>query len=147
MAPASKPAQILSSCSTRSLPRQIALARPVVAVDSDGNGFLRKYAGSASSPTLTDNVDLSAFSSYGGVTSIALDSADVVHVSGYTTNAALAGTVVNAHSGGTDAFVIKLSAGGGAETPSTVSYTMAITLNEVNDTPTVPVSENANRTD
>ena len=57
-------------------------------------------------------------------------------MSGYSTNAALDSTVVNAHSGGTDGFVIKLSGTGGG-TPLTASDTAAITVSAVNDAPTV----------
>ena len=73
----------------------------------DGNGFLRKYDSSAT-PNLTYNLDLGSLGSDGAISGVALTSAGDLYVSGYTTNAALDATVVNAHSGGTDGFVLSI---------------------------------------
>jgi len=78
-----------------------------VAGSDDGNGFLRKYD-SSSTPNLTYNLDLGSLGSDGGISGVALTSAGDLYVSGYTTNTALDSTVVNAHSGGTDGFVLSI---------------------------------------
>ncbi len=77
-----------------------------VAGETAGNGYLRKYD-SSTTPVLTYNLDLGALGADGGVTAITLDSAGDVYVGGYTTNTGLS-TVVDAHSGGTDGFVLKV---------------------------------------
>ena len=79
-----------------------------VAGTDDGNGFLRKYDGSGSTASLTYNFDLGSLGTDGSVTGVVLDSAGDVLVTGATSNAALASTVINAHSGGTDAFIFKV---------------------------------------
>lgn len=79
-----------------------------VAGTDDGNGFLRKYDDSGGTPSQTYNVDLGSLGTDGDVTGVALDSAGDVYVVGTTTNTALSGSVVNAHAGGTDAFVLKV---------------------------------------
>lgn len=91
----------------------------VVGTD-DGDGFLRKYSGTT--PTQTYSHNLGTVGAAGGVTGVALDSAGDVIVSGYTTNATLFGTVVNAHSGGTDAFILKIDDQGATAATTYVTY-------------------------
>ena len=79
----------------------------VVGTD-DGNGFLRKYDGSGSTASLTYDFDLGSLGTDGSVQGVTLDSAGDVLITGSTSNTALATTVINAHSGGTDAFVFKV---------------------------------------
>ena len=79
-----------------------------VAGTDDGNAFLRKFDDSGGTPSETYNLDLGSLGTDGDVTGVALDSAGDVYVVGTTTNAALSGSVVDAHSGGTDAFVLKV---------------------------------------
>ena len=77
-----------------------------VAGTDDGNGFLRRYNASDSSLAYTH--DLGALGTDGGVTGLAVDSNGDLLISGQSTNAALSGTVKNAHSGGLDAFVLSV---------------------------------------
>ena len=79
-----------------------------VAGTDDGNGFLRKYDGSGSTASLTYDFDLGSLGTDGSVQGVTLDSAGDVLITGSTSNTALATTVINAHSGGTDAFVFKV---------------------------------------
>ncbi len=75
-----------------------------VAGTDDGNGFLRRY--NAADSSLAYTLDLGSLGVDGEVTGIAVDSNGDPLVSGHSTNAALSGTVKNAHSGGLDAFVL-----------------------------------------
>ena len=79
----------------------------VVGTD-DGNGFLRKFDGSGSSASETYRFDLGSLGTGGTVEGVVLDSDGDVLITGSTTNASLASTVVNAHSGGLDGFVFKV---------------------------------------
>ena len=79
----------------------------VVGTD-DGNGFLRKFDGSGSSASETYSFDLGSLGTGGTVEGVVLDSAGDVLITGSTTNASLASTVVNAHSSGLDGFVFKV---------------------------------------
>jgi hypothetical protein len=104
-----------------------------VTVDNAGNIFVtanvasdavvRKYADSSSS-TPTFEVNLGALGSDGGITGIARDSDGELYVTGYTTNAGLAGTIdpANTHSGGTDAFVTRITDNGSSATVGFTSY-------------------------
>jgi len=78
----------------------------LVAGMADTNGFLRKY--NASDASLAHDTDLGTIGTSGDVTGIAIDSNDDVYVSGFSTDAALSGTVTNAHSGDMDGFVLHL---------------------------------------
>jgi len=101
-----------------------------VAVDNAGNVFVssvingdavvRKYADSAST-TPTWEVNLGAIGS-DGTTGNLVVSGGKVYVTGTTSNAALAGTIVSAHNGGTDAFVTKLSDNGASASIDFTTY-------------------------
>lgn len=120
-----------------------------IALDSSGlifvagmsgtSGYLRSFDDSGGTPTQLSNVDLGAIGADGAVTGIAVNSNDEVYVSGFTSNAALAGTVVNAHSGALDGFVIKLSGNNDlqAGTPLSANTSLNITVGAVNDGPTI----------
>ncbi len=108
----------------------------LVAGTVDGNGFLRKFADDSTNDPAIYNIDLGALGTGGDVTGVATNSQGEIFVSGVTTNAALSGTVIGAHSGNTDAFLIRLTeSGGGAAT--TASDSLGITVNAVNDPPTI----------
>lgn len=81
----------------------------------DGVGFVRRYADGDA--TAQDWETTFAVNAGGNVSSIDIDANGDVYVSGSTTNAGLFGAPVQAHQGGTDAFVAKLSGADG-----TVSY-------------------------
>jgi len=78
----------------------------LVAGMSDANGFLRKY--NAADASLAHDTDLGAIGTDGDITGIAIDSNNDVYLSGFSSNAALSGTVTNAHSGGADGFVLQI---------------------------------------
>ena len=78
----------------------------LVAGMSDANGFLRKY--DAATATLAHDTNLGAIGLDGDITGIAIDSNDDVYLSGFTTNAALSGTVTAAHAGGSDGFLLHI---------------------------------------
>ena len=85
----------------------------LVAGTVDGNGFLRKFADDSTNDPPIYNIDLGALGTGGDVTGVATNSQGEIFVSGVTTNAALSGTVIGAHSGNTDAFLIRLTESGG----------------------------------
>lgn len=101
-----------------------------VAVDNAGNVFVmanvngdavvRKYADS-SSTTPTWEANLGALGT-DGTTGNLVVSGGKVYVTGTTTNAALSGTIVSAHNGGTDAFVTKLSDNGASASVDFTTY-------------------------
>ena len=93
-----------------------------VAGTDDGNGFLRKYDGSGSTAALTYDFDLGSLGTDGSIGGVVLDSAGDVLITGSTSNAALASTVINAHSGGTDAFVFKVDDQGTTAAETYVTY-------------------------
>lgn len=101
-----------------------------VAVDNAGNVFvsatvngdavIRKYADSSAS-TPTWEVNLGALGA-GGTTGNLAVSGGKVYVTGTTNNAALSGAIVNPLSGGSDAFVTKLSDNGGTASVDFTTY-------------------------
>ena len=91
----------------------------VVGTD-DGNGFLRRY--DAADSSLAYTLDLGSLGADGDVTGIAVDSNGDLLISGISTNAALSGTVKNAHSGGLDAFVLAVDDQTTSATTSFVTY-------------------------
>jgi len=101
-----------------------------VAVDNAGNVFVsatvngdavvRKYADS-SGQTPTWEVNLGALGTDGKTGNLVVSGGNV-YVTGTTDNAALSGTIVTAHHGGTDAFVTKIADGGGTGTVSFTTY-------------------------
>ena len=93
-----------------------------VAGTDDGNGFVRKYDDSGGTPSLTFSADLGSLGTDGDVTGMALDSAGDVHIGGYTTNTALSTTVTNDHSGGTDAFILRVDDQGATASVNRVTY-------------------------
>lgn len=77
-----------------------------VAGENDGSLFVRKYADSDGSAATWEYTG--SLGAEGSVTGIALDSANNVYFTGYTTNTTLIGAPVTAHSGDVDAFLGKL---------------------------------------
>ena len=86
---------------------------------ADANGYVRKYDNTG---TLTYDQSLGAVGTDGDITGIALDSNGDPYISGYTSNAALAGSVVNAHSGGADGFILSVDDIGASASVNFVSY-------------------------
>lgn len=94
-----------------------------VIANVDGDAIVRKYADAeGSSPTY--EVNLGALGSDGNITGIVIDSDGEIYVTGYTTNASLDGTIdaANTHSGGTDAFVTRITDNGSSATVGFTSY-------------------------
>ena len=90
-----------------------------VAVDAGGivyvagmkgaNGYVARYDDSGGSPALDWESDLGDLGTDGAIGALALDSSGDVYVAGTTTNAGLDNQVREAHSGGTDGFVLKVN--------------------------------------
>ncbi len=107
-----------------------------LAVGSDGNliassvengsAVVRKFDASSGTAPETWSVDLGAIpdGTLGGLT---VDASGAVYVSGATSNASLnasgAASTVNAHAGGADGFVFKLTDNGASATANFVTYT------------------------
>jgi trimeric autotransporter adhesin len=86
---------------------------------ADANGYVRKYD---STGNLTYDQSLGAVGADGDVTGIALDSNGDPMISGFSSNSTLAASVVNAHSGGTDGFVLSVDDTGASASVNFVSY-------------------------
>ena len=86
---------------------------------ADANGFLRKYD---SSGNVTYTQSLGSVGTSGDVTGISLDSNGDAYVSGFTTDTALDSTVINAHSGDTDGFVLHVDDQGASAAINWVTY-------------------------
>lgn len=93
-----------------------------VAGEKDGNAILRRYVDSDASQTPDWEVDLGALNSDGAVSGIAVGSSGNVYLSGQTSNAALSGSIVNAHSGGTDGFVSQIIDSGASAAVGFTTY-------------------------
>ncbi len=93
-----------------------------VAGESDGRLVVRKYADDSASQTPIWEVDLGAVGTDGVLSGIALGDGGAVYVSGATDNAALAGTIVQAHSGGNDGFVSRIIDSGASAAADYTSY-------------------------
>lgn len=125
----------------------------LVAGTADGNGFLRKFTNTATDDPPLFNVDLGSLGTGGDITGVATNSAGEIFVSGVTTNTALDDTVVQAHSGALDGFVMRITdAQITAGTPLAIADSVPITINAVNDPPTIAnpgaqiVAQNTNLT-
>lgn len=97
----------------------------VVASVQNGEAFLSKYTGGNITAAPAWQVDMGALQNGGSISGLAV-SGNQVYVSGSTQNAALnaggAATIVNASSGGSDAFVFNATDNGASATPNYVSY-------------------------
>jgi hypothetical protein len=93
-----------------------------VAATVDGDAVVRKYADDDADDPPIWELNLGALGSDGDATGIALDANGDVYVTGYTTNASLAGTIAQAHSGGTDAFVTRIVDSGTSAAVDFTSY-------------------------
>jgi hypothetical protein len=93
-----------------------------VAGSNDGSAVVRKYADAGTSASLTWEADAGTLNSDDAVTGIALGSDGAVYLSGNTSNAALNGTIVQAHNGGTDGFVTKIADAGASASVGYTSY-------------------------
>ena len=93
-----------------------------VAGEKDGNAVLQRYVDSDASQTPEWEVDLGALNTDGTVTGIAVGSSGNVYVSGQTMNTALSGSIVNAHSGGSDGFVTQIVDSGGSAAVGWTTY-------------------------
>ena len=93
-----------------------------VAAESDGNAVLRKYEDSDASQTPIWEADLGAIGNDGTVAGLAIGSNGSVYVTGSTSNAALNGSVAQAHSGGVDSFVSQVIDNGTSASVGFVSY-------------------------
>ncbi|MEQ9638561.1 MAG: SBBP repeat-containing protein [Alphaproteobacteria bacterium] len=83
-----------------------------VAAESDGRAVLRKYDDSGASQTPIWEADLGAFNGEDTLTGLAFGSDGSVYLSGATSNAGLAGAIVQAHNGGQDGFVTNVGTDG-----------------------------------
>jgi hypothetical protein len=92
-----------------------------VAAESGGNAVVRKYTDGAS-PTLAWESTIGTLNSGDTVSGLAIGSGGTVYVAGSTTNNALNGTIVQAHGGGTDGFVTKITDNGASATVNFTSY-------------------------
>jgi hypothetical protein len=96
-----------------------------VASVQNGEAILSKYAGGDATATPAWTVDLGPLQNGGSISGLTV-SGDQVYVSGSTQNASLnaggAATVVNANSGGSDAFVFNATDNGTSATSNYVSY-------------------------
>lgn len=93
-----------------------------ITAENGGNAVVRKYSDDGSAATLTYETDLGALNSGDTATGLTLDGSGGVYVSGNTTNAALNGTIVTAHAGGTDGFVTKLTDAGASASIDFTTY-------------------------
>ena len=110
----------------------------LVAGTADGNGFLRKFTDTATNDPPVFNVDLGSLGSGGDITGVATNSLGEIFVSGVTTNTALDDTVVQAHSGALDGFVMRITdAQITTGSPLAIADSVPITINAVNDPPTI----------
>ena len=103
-----------------------------VAGENDGNAVLRRYVDSDASQTPDWEVDLGSLDTDGTVTGIAVGSSGNVYVSGQTTNTALAGSIVNAHSGGSDGFVSQIVDSGASAAVGWTTYVGSSSSDTVN---------------
>jgi trimeric autotransporter adhesin len=86
---------------------------------ADADGYVRKYD---STGTLTYDQSLGTVGTDGDITGIALDSNGDPYISGYTSSSTLAASVVNAHSGGVDGFVLSVDDTGASASVNYVTY-------------------------
>lgn len=93
-----------------------------VAGSNDGNAVVSKYTDGGSSATLAWETVAGTLNANDTVTGIALGDSGAVYLSGNTTNASFNGTIAQAHNGGTDGFVTKITDGGASGSVNFTSY-------------------------
>ncbi len=103
-----------------------------VAGENDGNAVLQRYVDSDASQSPEWEVDLGALNADDTVTGIAVGSSGNVYVSGQTTNAAISGSIVNAHSGGSDGFVSQVIDSGASAAVGWATYVGSGSTDTVN---------------
>ncbi len=91
----------------------------LVASEENGNAVLRKFDATNAGVELY-SVTLGALNG-GQITDIAVDG-NAVYVGGFTSNASLAGSIVNAHGGGTDGFITRIDDAGTSGSIAFTSY-------------------------
>ena len=107
----------------------------VVSSVEDGQAFVRKYSSSGGLSAALWEVNLGDLQG-GAINAIAIDGNDI-YVGGGTNNTALnasgAGTIVGAHSGGTDGFVSKLTDAGGSVSAISTTYLGSTETDSITD--------------
>ncbi|MDP6564724.1 MAG: SBBP repeat-containing protein [Alphaproteobacteria bacterium] len=103
-----------------------------VAGENDGQMVLRRYADSDASQTPDWEVDLGSQNADDTVTGLAIGSSGNVYVSGQTSNAAISGSIVNAHSGGADGFVSQVVDSGASAAVGWATYLGSTSTDAIN---------------
>lgn len=93
-----------------------------VAAEHNGSAVVRKYTDGGSSATLAWEATAGSLNSGDTVAGLAVGSSGAVYLAGSTTNTAFNGTIAQAHAGGNDGYVTKITDNGGTATVDFTSY-------------------------